>query len=316
MAAGPSATGKRSEVNLVVPEPAQTETAIMSDGAHILLRRHGNPDGRRLVISHGNGLAIDAYLPFWSLLCDRYDLILFDVRNHGRNPVHDAPSHTWDRIGEDMDELQIAIGAMFGHKPMTGVFHSLASVAAVRQVLKAGGTWKKLVLFDPPFYPIEGNALLSAHEEHLTRMERLARRRPEIYANPSEFADVLASRSQFSRWVDGVHDLFARTTLRSRPDGRWELACPRDYEAHIFLSNRDGTVWPRLTQGVDTNLAIIGADPGLPDSDSPSKVCCGLAKDTGLPYEFVPGTSHMLQLEAPQGCLEALERVIAAPGND
>ena len=284
----------------------------MSDGARIVLRRHGNPDGPRLAVSHGNGLAIDAYLPFWSLLSERYDLILFDIRNHGLNPLHDASHHVWDRIGQDMDELQVAIGAEFGEKPMTGVFHSLSSVAAVRQVLKAGGSWARLVLFDPPFYPYEGHDLRPVHEEHLSRMERLARRRPENYTDISEFSDVLKERPQFSRWVDGAHDLFAQATLRRRADGGWELACPRDYEADIFLTNRDGTVWPRLANGMDVDLAIIGADPGLSDSDSSSMVCRALALDVGLPYEFVPDTTHMLQLEAPQACVEALERMIGA----
>ncbi len=316
MATRPRATGKREKVSLIVPEPSQTRTVVMSDGAEILLRRHGDPGGPRLVISHGNGLAIDAYLPFWSLLCERYDLILFDVRNHGRNRLHDASSHTWDRIGQDMDELQIAVGVEFGEKPMTGVFHSLASVAAVRQVLKSGGAWAKLVLFDPPFYPLEGHALLAVHEEHLIRMERLARRRPETYADLSDFSDVLKSRSQFSRWVDGAHDLFARATLRHGPEAGWELACPRDFEAHIFLTNRDGTVWPRLVRGTDIQLAVIGADPGLSDSDSPSRVCSALARDVGLPYEFVPDTTHMLQIEAPQACVGALERVISKAGDD
>ena len=285
----------------------------MSDGARIILRRHGNLDGERLVLSHGNGLAIDAYLPFWTLLRDRYDLILFDARNHGQNPRHTFAGHNWDRISQDMDELQAAIARSFGEKPVTGVFHSLTSIAAVRQVLANGGTWSKLVLFDPPFYPRNGHPLTAVHEEHLSRMERLARRRPETYAAPSDFAEVLTSRPQFSRWVPGAHDLFSRATLRQcEPGGHWELACPRDYEANIFLTERDGTVWPRLAGGVDIPLAVIGADPHAPDADSPSKLCRALATEMGIAYECVADTTHMLQLEEPEACVSALERALLA----
>ena len=49
----------------------------MEDGALIFVRQHGNPRAP-VVLSHGNGLAIDGYLPFWGPLCERYDLILFD----------------------------------------------------------------------------------------------------------------------------------------------------------------------------------------------------------------------------------------------
>ena len=53
------------------------------------------PRGPRLVLSHGNGLAIDGYLPFWGPLCERYDVILFDFRHHGRNPSNPAWAHDW-----------------------------------------------------------------------------------------------------------------------------------------------------------------------------------------------------------------------------
>ena len=62
------------------------EVPIAGD-ASIFVRRHGNPDGPRLVLSHGNGLAADLYYPFWSLLEDRFDLILYDFRNHGWNSL-------------------------------------------------------------------------------------------------------------------------------------------------------------------------------------------------------------------------------------
>ena len=59
----------------------------MADGASITLRRHGNPTGPRIMFSHGNGLATDLYYPMWRLLMDRFDLVLWDLRNHGWNPV-------------------------------------------------------------------------------------------------------------------------------------------------------------------------------------------------------------------------------------
>lgn len=288
----------------------------MTDGARILLRRFGRPNGTRLALSHGNGLAIDAYLPFWWLLIDTYDVILFDARNHGRNPLHSFDGHNWDRVGQDMTEIQSEIVRLFGEKPIVGCFHSLTAVAAIRQVLKFGGTWQKLILFDPPFYPVEGHALRQVHDEHLSRMERLARRRPATYGTPAEFADVLRSRHQFSRWVPGAHQLFAEATLRRCPghDG-WELACPGNYEAHLFKTQRDSSLWARLVQGMHVPLAIIGADSSLPDTDTPARLCQTLASELGIEYELIPDTTHMLQLEEPEACARAFERILNAPNS-
>jgi pimeloyl-ACP methyl ester carboxylesterase len=70
----------------------------MADGAIIKLRRHGNPTGPRIVLSHGNGLAADLYYPFWSLLADRFDIVLYDLRNHGWNPIGDRAAHIFPRL--------------------------------------------------------------------------------------------------------------------------------------------------------------------------------------------------------------------------
>lgn len=296
---------------LTVPEPAEQHLVSMSDGAQISLRRHGNPDGPRLALSHGNGLAIDAYLPTWSLLLDRYDVILFDLRNHGRNPLHTAEGHTWERITRDMPEILGGIARAFGERPVTGVFHSLSSVASIRHVLDGGTGWSSLILVDPPFYPRPGHDLIALQEDHLERMTRLARRRPESYGSVSEFAEQLAGRPQFSRWCDGMHELFAATTLRlDKAAGRWVLRCPRDYEAHIFETNRDAALWPHMAEGMPVPVSIIGADPDLDDRDSPSQVCRALALELGLPYEAVPGTTHLLQMEEPRAFVAALERLL------
>ena len=47
-----------------IPDPLATAKVPLVDGGSILLRRHGNPRGRRLLISHANGLSSDAYFPF------------------------------------------------------------------------------------------------------------------------------------------------------------------------------------------------------------------------------------------------------------
>ena len=78
---------------LNIPEPTAAFRVYAADGGVIVVRRHGNPDGPRLILSHGNGLAIDAYYPFWSLLANRFDLFIHDIRNHGWNPVGERHMH-------------------------------------------------------------------------------------------------------------------------------------------------------------------------------------------------------------------------------
>ena len=131
-----------------LPEPLAVCEAHGSDGSPIMLRRHGNPEGPRLVLSHANGLAADSYYPFWSLLCGRFDLVLYDLRNHGWNPVGDLRRHNILTFVRDNSSVVRAIDRFFGVKPKIGVFHSLSAVTAVLQSVEEMG-FSALVLFDP-----------------------------------------------------------------------------------------------------------------------------------------------------------------------
>jgi pimeloyl-ACP methyl ester carboxylesterase len=93
----------------------------MADGAIIKLRRHGNPTGPRIVLSHGNGLAADLYYPFWSLLADRFDIVLYDLRNHGWNPIGDRAAHVFPGFVDDSQRINASIDRHFGAKPRIGV---------------------------------------------------------------------------------------------------------------------------------------------------------------------------------------------------
>ena len=48
---------------------------------------------------------------------------------------------------------------------------------------------------------------------------------------------------------------------------------------------------------------MIGSDPALPYAYAPSLDDAELAH---IEYEFIPGTTHLLQLEAPAKCIAAV----------
>lgn len=299
---------------LEIPTPLASADLVMSDGAVIRLRRHGNPAGPRIALSHGNGLAIDAYLPFWSLLRRRYDIVLFDQRNHGENPRHGEAGHNWERIARDNLEIHDGIAREFGAKPAIGAFHSLSAVAAAMALLRFGPRWRPLMMFDPPIFPRAGHPLAEMEDMHMGDMATLARRRPERYSNPAALAAQLAARPTFRRWAPGAHDLFARATLRPDPaGGGWILRCPREFEARIFEENVDPSVWPRLG-AASVPLFLIGADIGLEGQQAPAFLTEALARDQGIAYAMIPETTHFLQIERPNEALEAMEIFLASQG--
>ncbi len=296
-----------SQSQVTIPKPTEVVDAVMDDGAIIRVRRHGVPDGPRLALSHGNGLAIDGYFPFWQRLLERYDLILYDFRNHGQNPVHDPPNHHWPQFVRDDERIWHAIRERFGAKPIAGIFHSLSAVTSVMHTLEMGKRWEVLVLFDPPIHPREGHPLQAIQKAHEGDIAERARRRTERYKDPSDLAAIFARLSQFRLWQPEAYELMARATLRrDEASGDWMLACPRELEADVFATNRDATIWPRMAN-LPMPCKLVCGDPASEFKQPPALIGRAIAEETRCEYEAIPNTTHFLQIERPEECVRAME---------
>ncbi len=83
------------------------------------------------MLSHGNGLAVDMYYPFWSLLAEEFDLIFNDLRSYGWNKVGQLEGHSLVSFVEDQDAIVQAVDVPFGNKPWIGVFRSVPAFACL-----------------------------------------------------------------------------------------------------------------------------------------------------------------------------------------
>ena len=298
---------------LEVPEPLDAVDLTMADGAHILVRRHGDPDARvRIFASHGNGFAVDGYLPFWRPLCERYDVVVFDMRNHGRNPPSATPNHDYDHMARDMGEIHGAVSERFGARPSVGAFHSMSGRAAMKDAVEAGWRWDALVLFDPPDIPPEGHKLFDMMVKFEYRLADWAKSRPARFSDPSEQEAEYANGRAASRWVAGTHGLMARSILRPAEDG-WELRYPGEIEAETYVANIPMNLWPKASE-FGGPVLLVGADPDL-ERPSPTAITNkAMADEGGYDYVAIPGTGHMLQLEKPDVCVAAMETFLARHG--
>jgi pimeloyl-ACP methyl ester carboxylesterase len=294
---------KEHVLSIEIPAPLRMIELAIEDGAIIRIRQYGNPEGPRLALSHGNGLAIDGYLPFWERLRKRYELMLFDFRNHGQNPLHNFSNHNWPQFIHDLERIFEGINHNFGVKRTAGVFHSLSAVAAVMQSQLMGKRWDPLILFDPPFFPPDGHPIRELQRGTEDDIAARAERRTLSYRDPLELARQFQRR--FPQWLPEAYELMARATLRYSSSSRqWELACPREYEAHIFRSNRDTRTWQCMGD-MPVAVKLICADPA--DGAATALIGRALAVEAGVDHESIAGTSHFLQIERPQECVRAME---------
>ena len=287
-----------------IPEPIATREVAVDEDTSITLRRHGNPDGPRLVLSHGNGLAIDLYYPFWSLLADDFDLLLYDLRNHGWNALGSREAHSLPTFVRDHDRILEAIDDHFGARPKVGVFHSVSALTSLVSSADSGG-YVARVLFDPPVCK-PGRSQLE-FDLAAERTASMTRARTDRFRTVEAFAEVLGILPAFMRMVPGAHDLMARTTLRESADGEgYELRCPKEYEAQIIDYARVFAVLVNF-EALTCPTKVIGADPTLPYSYLPT---FDLTHVLTVDYDFVPEATHFLPLENPEACAAATREFV------
>jgi pimeloyl-ACP methyl ester carboxylesterase len=160
-----------------------------------------------------------------------------------------------------------------------------------------------LIAFDPPNVPAPGHPVHDAMVGYEHKLANWARGRPTAFADPADLAADFAATRSGRRWASGVSLAMAQAVLRQGRGG-WELVCPRDCEASMYLQGIDLGLWPRR-QNLPIPVALIGADPDCPYPAATGLSNRALAREGGFDYSGVPGTSHLLQLEEPAICAEA-----------
>ena len=286
-----------------VPEPLDTLELEMADGNVIIVRRHGRVDGPRIVLSHGNGLATDLYLPFWTHFLDDFEVVVFDLRNHGWNPLGALRQHHFANFTWDMAEVLRGVSAAWGSKTTLGALHSASSLAALHYVLRAGPVFDGLVLFDPPLIPPLGHPMEQRMLDHQDFMVSRTLRRQERFESPERLVESLRRAPQFAKIATDIIELYAHSTLKPGEAGGYALRCPREFEAKIYDGNLDSTIAMQMGSFAVPCL-VLGGDPTTEQAEVSGLLCADLFPKWGIAHDYVPETSHFLQLEQPQQCAE------------
>src|SRR5215510_11727903 len=291
-----------------IPSPSQSADLTMGDGAIVRVRRYARPDAVRLLVSNGNGFAVDGYYPFWGPLAERFEIVVFDVRNHGQNPPASSgrDGHTYAQMALDLQRTLHGIDERFGLLPSVGVFHSMSARTAMKHAIEIGFPWAALILFDPPNVPPPDHPVYAAMESFERRLADWAMKRPDHFADPSELARQYAETRAHSTWVAGAHELMARSVLRRADGGSgWELSCPREFEASIYLQAMALNLWPP-NEAYGGPVKLIAADPNARGAPAPAFANKALAEEMGYAYEAIPEAGHLLQIQKPNECRRAM----------
>ena len=282
----------------IIPEPISTLVLHMDDGAPVTVRQHGYTGGPRLVFNHGVGLAIDQYYPLWSLFCGSFEVVVYDLRYHGLNSLHDIPDQGMPVLVNDQQVIHREIQTRFGEKPTIGIFHSISALVSLLSPTGCA-EFVKRILLEPLAFTSKNSYL--EFVKILENGARMAAKRIQWFPSKEDYIDLLQNTPRFDLLTPAAIDLMARTTLRPSHGGKgYELCCPREFEAQIVeecttnasISKFVEMSCPTLVIGadIDTHLQHFLFPPIEPHSIP------------GADYNYIPGTTHFLPLEKPEDC--------------
>ena len=291
---------------LEIPAPSARFEIAMEDGPKVRLRRYGNPNGVRLIVSHGNGFAVDAYLPYWQRLTADYDVVLLDFRNHGQSDRSSTESHTYAQLARDLDRIATGVTAELGKRTTVAVMHSFSGRTAMKHAIEIGWRWDGLVLYDPPNVPPPGHAVYKQMEAFEDRLVKYASGRRRTYASVAEMIEELKTSRATVRWVPGVHELMAQSILRKDPGAEtWSLVCAPEIEASIYAQAMTLNLWPTASQ-YGGPVMLVGCDPGMQGAPATGLANRALGTENGYDYKCVENTGHLQQVERPDVCADLL----------
>lgn len=281
---------------------------LLADDAVASVRVRGR--GPRVVVSHGNGMAIDAYRRFWEPLAERYQVVAFDFRHHGKSSPFEKHIQNWPQFVDDFHRVLNAIEVKLGPAITFGAFHSMSSLTALLHASQFPAPWRGLVVFEPPVPPPAGTPSLEAFlQMHKTLADGAARRKP-AFAGVDDLMRSFEARESFRRMDRSALREFASASLRvNTSTGLLELACHRDFEAETFRLRHLEDAWARVSS-VKLPVEVVAGLSGPHESDILASVARAIATEGGFSFSAVPDATHFMQLERPRQCIAIVDSFI------
>jgi pimeloyl-ACP methyl ester carboxylesterase len=273
---------------------------LLEDGATASVRVYGQ--GPRVICSHGNGLAIDAFQSFWRLFTDDYQTVVFDFRHHGRSSPYRQPiPHVWPQLIRDYEAIMQGITRELGAAPSLGAFHSMSALTTLLHAAEYETPWIGIVGFEPPATPPASYPEFQSFRTENDRLAGRAAQRRTTFPNVQELFESYHRSSAFTGVDDAGLQALAASTLRWNDDRQlYELACAREFEASIFTMQDLPGAWERMCS-VRLPVQLVAGEPKTRTSPFVDMERA-FARDGGFSFTTVKDASHFMQMEKPAEC--------------
>jgi len=257
----------------------------------VTIRGQGQP----LLFSHGTGFACACFEPFLDFLAGTFQVFAADLSGHGASAGSEPHATTHDHLAADVAAAAAFARQEAGGAVPFGVFHSISAVAALRVELANSGTFRRLVLYEPPLARDGAEEALSQADQAV--MAARAAKRRDRFENPAALAQRFAGRPGQPGLDPAAAQILAEGLLVHDGDN-YRLACAPAVEADLYATNHHFGIWPQLHHVGPKALIMCGHGPGA--GDYPAATAPLIAAAGGLDLIRLRGLGHLGFIEKPR----------------
>ncbi len=286
------------------------DTIALRDGETSVLRWRADAGAPRIVFSHGNGFTAFTHRSLLERLAGRFDIAAPDLRGHGASRLPRTPMRmrSFDVYRDDLlDFLE-----RDGRPPYVLAGHSMGGVASLFAAVERPDLVSGLIVFEPVCLPSIVNIVAASPLWPWVRSRvgwyKMALRRRSAWPARAVVLEDLAQKPIFARWADGVLADFVESGLVDA-EGGVELACSPEWEAAAYVAHAHD-FWGRLKQ-CRTPITALRAANGSTFFPGQARRFLRCAKTAEI-IDAPAGTTHLLPMERPDFCADALLRAAAA----
>ena len=209
--------------------------------------------GDTILFAHATGFHARCWDRVVARLGQRHVLAI-DQRGHGRSdkplPVH------WQDFGRDLAGVLRTLNLV----NVIGVGHSMGGHAMVDAAAAEHDRFRRLLLIDPVIASPAGYAKADPWGAALRGDIHPTAKRRNHWASPEEMFERFQNRRPFDTWDRDVLRDYCRFGLLPAADGAgYELACPPQFEAQVYMTSRGNGAVHDSIRAVKVPVLVVRA---------------------------------------------------------
>ncbi len=280
------------------------ETFIPLADGEMAVRRWANPGKPVLLFAHANGFCGSAYTPLLAPLAADHEIIVPDLRGHGRSrlPADPDTHRSWDIYARDL----LALIGTLERQPDILAGHSMGAVSSLLAASRLDVV-PRLVLIEPVVMPPRAYWLFGGPLAPLLKnrmpIARQARRRRNGWPDREAALARYANHPTFKRWAPGMLEAYLQDGLAEQADGTMALACDPAWEAANYEAQ--GHDIGGAARKAASRASVLKAEFGS-TVIRPSTLTA-----RGASLTRMDGVGHLAPMEAPDRVRDWLQAQLA-----